>query len=110
MAIIHANKEQFEKMLAEKKTFLADFFATWCGPCKMLGRVLENIDNNGEIDVDIVKVDVDQENELAQKYNIEVVPTLYFVKDGKTADTMSGFIPENVLVDKLKNLELKVAK
>ena len=45
MAIIHADKELFDKMIADKKTFLVDFFATWCGPCKKLGRVIENIDN-----------------------------------------------------------------
>lgn len=104
MAIIHANKDQFEKMVAEKKTFLLDFFATWCGPCKMLSKVIENIDAKGEIPFDVVKVDIDQEPELAQKYNVSVVPTLYFMADGESKETMSGFIPESTLLPKLKDL------
>lgn len=105
MAIIHADKELFDKMMAEKKTFLVDFFATWCGPCKMLGRVFESIEAKGEVNVDIVKIDIDQEMELAQKYNVEVVPTLYFIAKGEAVGTMSGFIPEDELVKKLKELK-----
>lgn len=104
MAIIHADKELFDKMIADKKTFLVDFFATWCGPCKMLGRVIENIDNKGELPVDIVKVDIDQEPELAQKYDVSVVPTLYFIANGEAKENMSGFVAENVLMPKLKDL------
>ncbi|WP_182187453.1 thioredoxin family protein [Pectinatus frisingensis] len=107
MAIIHADKELFNKMIAEKKTFMVDFFATWCGPCKMLGRVFETIEGKNEVDIDIVKVDIDQEPELAQKYNVTVVPTLYFIVNGEAENSMSGFIPENVLLPKLKELAAK---
>ncbi|WP_196593620.1 thioredoxin [Pectinatus sottacetonis] len=110
MAIIHADKQLFDKMVAEKKTFLADFFATWCGPCKMLGRVFESIDKKSEVNIDIVKIDIDKEPELAQKYNVSVVPTLYFIANGESVETMSGFVPEEALVGKLKSLAEKNAE
>ncbi len=104
MAIIHANKATFDEMMAEKKTFLLDFFATWCGPCKMLGHVMETIDERNADEYTFVKVDIDQESELAEAYGVESVPTLFFIKDGEIVEKMVGFIPEERLLPKLEKI------
>ena len=79
----HINEENFEEeVLKSKDAILVDFFATWCGPCQMLGPVLEKIANS-RADFNIAKIDVDQMPELAIKYGVEVVPTMVIFKDGK---------------------------
>lgn len=90
--IIHGHTADFEKMMAEKKTFIVDFFATWCGPCKMLGAVLEKVENT--LGVDVLKIDIDQDTALAEEYEVMVVPTLLFVKNGEIVYRESGFFPE----------------
>lgn len=104
MAIIHADKAMFDKMIAEKKDFMVDFFATWCGPCKMLGHVVEAIDKKMGDKVTFVKVDIDQERELAESYGIESVPTMFFIKNGEIVEKMVGFIPEEALLPKLEKI------
>lgn len=90
--LIHGNAQDFEKAMADKKTFVVDFFATWCGPCKMLGAVLEKI--QGDLPCDIIKIDIDQDIKLAEEYEVMVVPTLLFVKNGEIVYRESGFFPE----------------
>lgn len=99
-----SNNTDFQKeVLDNSKIVLADFFAEWCGPCQMLALVLENISKT-KTDVDIVKIDIDKNMELASKYNIEVVPTLLFFKDGNLKKTLTGYMPENSLVKEFENL------
>lgn len=88
------SKEEFNKKIKEGK-YLVDFFATWCGPCKMLGMVLEKIDNENLID--ILKIDVDEETDLAKEYKIYSVPTLILFEDGKELKRISGFLGEEEL-------------
>jgi thioredoxin 1 len=76
---------------------LVDFYASWCGPCKMLAPVLEKI-SNSRADFDIVKVNIDDNIELATKYEIEVVPTMVVFKDGKPVDQLVGYAEENEIV------------
>ena len=76
---------------------LADFFATWCGPCKMLSPVLEELAEEYP-NVNIIKVDVDEANELAFRYQIQAVPTLILFKDGKPIETRMGYQNKNQLV------------
>ena len=83
---------------------LVDFWAKWCGPCKMLTPVLEVLEKELE-DVKFVKVDVDENEELADKYQISTIPTLLIFKDGKVVDTLVGFMPKDILKTKIsKNL------
>ena len=83
---------------------LVDFWAKWCGPCKMLAPVLEIIEKELE-QVKFVKVDVDENEELADKYQISTIPTLLIFKDGKVVDTLVGFMPKDILKTKIsKNL------
>lgn len=92
MGVIHATEENFHDLIS-KDTVLVDFFATWCGPCKMLGPVLESLASTRS-SVKIVKVDVDECESLARSYGIMSVPTLYLFKDGKVIGSKLGFASE----------------
>lgn len=80
---------------------LVDFFANWCGPCKMLTPVLEELDKELE-QVTIVKVDVDQEQQLAGRYGVQAIPNLIIFKDGKAVDQITGFSPKGEIVKHLQ--------
>lgn len=92
------NAEFESEVLKSSEPVLVDFFATWCGPCKMLGPVLEEISNEMS-DVKIVKVDIDQNKELAEKYSVVNIPTMKIFKNGVVADTKVGFVPKDGLVE-----------
>ena len=92
--IKQVNEKDFEKEVNGKKV-LVDFFATWCGPCKMLGLVMEKFDKKDIIS--IIKVDVDEAQELSSKYKIFSVPTLIIFEDGKELKRISGFMSEEEL-------------
>ena len=87
----HINTAEFDALLAEGKTILLDFYATWCGPCKMLTPVLEEVDSDYP-DVEFVKIDVDTDTDLARRYNVSVIPTLFVIKDGKVTATTKGYL------------------
>ena len=76
---------------------LVDFFATWCGPCKMQSPVLEELKEDRS-DVKVVKIDVDQETEIARLYGVMSIPTLILFKDGKEVAKNIGFMPKELLV------------
>ena len=99
--IKHIENEKEFNELTEGKTVLVDFFATWCGPCKMLTPVLEEIDRDNLLGMDILKVDVDEVIDVAQKFGIQSIPTLIVFKDGKAVDVMLGYMPKNVLVERV---------
>lgn len=83
---------------------LVDFFATWCGPCKMLGPVLEQLAPEFEGKAQIVKVDVDNDQALAMRYNIMSVPTMLLFKNGEVVKQIQGFQPKEVLANEIKAL------
>lgn len=85
----HANESNFQEMTG-KGLVLVDFFATWCGPCRMLGPVLEDMANDRD-SIDIVKVDIDESMNLARQFGIMSVPTLILFKDGKEIAKTGGF-------------------
>ena len=92
--IRHLTKEEFDN---EKKEYmLVDFYATWCGPCKMMASVLESVDSKNIID--IAKVNIDEERQLAIETGIEVIPTLLLYKEGKEIKRSSGFMTEQELI------------
>lgn len=93
--IKHVNEKNFNEEIKDKKV-LVDFYATWCGPCKMLSSVLEKFDNKNIID--IIKVDVDLESNLSSKYEIVSVPTLIIFENGKELKRTSGFMSFEELV------------
>ena len=94
MAIVHVTKDNFEEVvLHSEKTVLLDFWATWCGPCKMLAPLLEEIAAERP-DLVVGKIDIDEEMDLAMKYKVTSIPTLAVVKGGNTAAVSVGFRPK----------------
>ena len=89
--------ETMEELSAEikKGDVLLDFFATWCGPCRMLGPVLEGLDAKEDFNVQIVKVDTDEASDLAMAFNVETIPTLFFFSEGKAVRRYSGYLRED---------------
>lgn len=94
MEIVHLSKDNFEaEVMQSDQPVLIDFWATWCGPCQMLGPVLEEIALEVD-DVKIAKVNVDENQELAQKYSVMSIPMLALVKNGEVVDTTVGAQPK----------------
>lgn len=98
MAIVKADDKSFT---SETSTgvVLADFWATWCGPCKMIAPVLEEIDGEMSDKVKIVKLDVDENQETAGKFGVMSIPTLLLFKDGEVVEQVVGFQPKEALVE-----------
>lgn len=97
----HLNEENFEKeVINTNGLILVDFFATWCGPCQMLAPVLEKIATS-RAEFDIAKVDIDKSQNLAYKYEVEVVPTMVIFKDGKIMNKIEGFMSENEIMEEM---------
>ena len=102
MSIIHITKENFQSVVNESpKPVLIDFWATWCGPCKMIAPIVEEIAAERS-DIIVGKIDVDREMELAVQYRISSIPTLVLVKNGEVAATLVGYRPK---ADILKLIE-----
>jgi thioredoxin 1 len=83
---------------------IVDFWAVWCGPCRMVGPIVEEIGQEYEGKARVVKLDVDNNNATAAKYGIRNIPTLLFFKNGEVVDKQVGAVPKNVLVNKLEAL------
>jgi len=101
MRLEHLNEENFEEFINSEEKIIVDLWATWCGPCRMLAPELEKLVNNGVISVG--KVDVDENEAIAEKFNVQSIPTLLLFKGGKLVDTMVGFVP----YEKLKEFASK---
>ena len=98
------NTQEFNELMNEKAV-LVDFFATWCGPCKMLSPVLEGVAEKMKDKVMIVKVDVDRSPDLAAKFGVMSVPTMIMFKNGRQVDAFSGYMPEaNLMANIERNL------
>ena len=94
--------QEFQAEVLESKVpVLVDFSATWCGPCQMMGPVLEQLSAEYEGKAKIVKVDIDESMDLAQKYQIMSVPNMIIFKDGAPVDAVIGVVPANHLKEKL---------
>ncbi|MGL5713713.1 MAG: thioredoxin [Paraclostridium sp.] len=97
------NKNEFINKVENKSGVVAvDFFATWCGPCKMLSPVYNSLAKEMQDKAEFLKVDIDESIELAQKFEITTVPTVVIFKDGKEMDRLVGFIPKNNLKGKVE--------
>ncbi len=98
------NKEEFNKVINETDIVIVDFFATWCGPCKMLSPVLEEVAEAKKDEITIIKVDVDDEVELANKYHISSIPTILIFKKGQIVDSAIGYRSKKNILDMLEKV------
>ena len=102
MSVLHINHESFEKIIAQDgKTVLVDFWAPWCGPCRMIAPVLEEVAKERP-DVTVCKVDVDEERELALEYGVSSIPTLLVFRDGKVVNQSIGAMPKERILAMLQ--------
>ena len=101
MAVINASKNNFrQEVLESKQLVLLDFWTAWCGPCRMLGPILDEIAEENP-DIKIVKVNVDEEPELANEFQVISIPSLFVVKNGKIINQSSGVKPKQQILDML---------
>ena len=100
MAIIATNTN-FDSLLEGEKLVIVDFWATWCGPCRMLSPLLDEVEEEMSDKITVVKVNVDDADEIAMRYRIMSIPTLLFFKNGQVVDKTVGAMPKSTLVDKI---------
>ena len=86
-----------------KGTALVDFWAPWCGPCRMVGPIIEQLANEYQGKAKICKINVDENQEVPEKFGIQGIPTMLFFKDGKLVDSLVGAVPKATIEEKLKN-------
>ena len=102
--IINTTDTDFENDInMAGKLDLVDLWAEWCGPCKMMEPVLEEIAGEMEESLQVVKINIDQNQETPMKFNVMNIPTLLFLKDGKEVDRVIGVVPKKQLVKKIEN-------
>jgi len=87
---LHLNSQSFEEVIAGDKPVLVDFWATWCGPCRMIAPVIEQVAAEFDGRAVVGKVDVDEEPALAQRFGVMSIPTLVVIKDGKVVEQAVG--------------------
>ena len=97
------NSTDFPALVQDDKLLVVDFFATWCGPCKKLSPTLDEVSEQFGDRVNIVKVDVDESEDLAMTYGIRSVPTVLFFKKGQQVDKFVGALPKSEIVSKIEN-------
>ena len=99
---IEITKENFEEVVLKNELpVLVDFWATWCGPCKMIGPLVEELSEEMAGKVVVGKLNVDKQPELAMKYQVMSIPTLLLFKNGEIAEKRIGFMPKEKLVEML---------
>jgi thioredoxin 1 len=103
MAVVHVNDSNFDaEVLKSNLPVLVDFFAEWCGPCRMIGPVVEEISNELAGKLKVVKINVDEATAVAGQFNVMSIPTLLIFKQGKVAEQMVGAMPKQNLLAKIK--------
>lgn len=93
MSVLKVNKNNFEELKTTEKTVLLDFYADWCGPCRMVAPIVEEIANERE-DVVVGKINVDEDQELAMEFGVSSIPTLAVMKGGKVVEQSAGARPK----------------
>ena len=96
-----ATNTSFDEFLASEKLVIVDFWATWCGPCRMLSPLLDEVEEEMADKIEVVKVNVDDADEVAMRYRIMSIPTLLFFKNGAMVVRSVGAMPKSALVEKI---------
>ncbi len=92
----------FNRLIQEDKPTLVDFFATWCGPCRMQSPIIEEVKHRVGDSANVLKVDIDKNQELAEKYNVRSVPTLIIFRNGEPVWRISGLQQADILEEKIR--------
>ncbi len=96
---------KFSDIINQDKPVLIDFFAEWCGPCKMMSPILKEVKDNLKERISIIKIDVDKNQALAAKYQVRGVPTLMIFKNGKQVWRQSGVLQKDEIINIITNLD-----
>ncbi|MGQ9487058.1 MAG: thioredoxin [Armatimonadota bacterium] len=105
MSAIHVTTDQFDtEVLQSSVPVLVDFWAVWCGPCRAIDPHVDTISKEYAGRAKVVKLNVDEDPEIALRYGIQSIPTLLFFKDGKVQDMIVGVVPKQTIVQKLEAL------
>ena len=96
-----ATNTNFDELLQDSKLVIVDFWATWCGPCRMLSPILDEVEEEMPEQIKVVKVNVDDADEIATRFRIMSIPTLLFFKDGQMVDKTVGAMPKHTLIERI---------
>ena len=97
-----ATNTTFSELINDSKLVIVDFWATWCGPCRMISPILDELEEEMADQITVVKVNVDDADEIAAQFRIMSIPTLLFFKNGQIVDKTVGAMPKPVLAEKIK--------
>lgn len=98
------NQETLNESLQDEKPLVVDFWAEWCGPCRMVGPVIDKLAEEYKDRAIVGKVNVDENRELAQKYGVRSIPTVLIIKNGEVVETVVGANPKQVFAEKLEQI------
>jgi thioredoxin 1 len=105
LGVLEVNDANFEEeVLRSEQPVLVDFWAAWCGPCKAIGPAVDGVAQNYAGKLKVTKVNVDANGATPMRYGIRGIPALLFFKDGKVADQIVGYVPQDVIEEKVKRL------
>lgn len=104
MTVLIEGQEFENEVINSSIPVLVDFYATWCGPCKVISPALEEISTEMKGKAKIVKMDIEKSQEVVSRYNIKSVPTLLFFKNGILLDQITGAVSKNIIFDRMKNI------
>lgn len=103
MSVVHVTKEKYEEVVEQAKTpVLLDFWADWCGPCKMISPIIDEIAEDYS-NITVGKVNIDEETELAQEFGIMSIPTLVVLKNGKVTRKVTGVKSKGDIINMIQN-------
>lgn len=101
---LEVTDSNFEQLVNSGKPMVLDFWAEWCGPCRMVGPIIDDLDKEYTGQVTVGKMDVDNNNDVVSKFGIRNIPTVLFFKDGKVVDKLVGAAQKSAFVDKIDAL------